>query len=66
MWALLERTGILAVTIELAESFVVNERNVDVGVRSVFNILSDLEVVADLQPFRYALPDGVCGDALLT
>lgn len=53
------RRGIAAVTIELGESFVVNETNVEFGVRSIFNVLSDLEMVPPVDAFRYSLPDRV-------
>jgi predicted deacylase len=45
-----------ALTIELGESFVVNETNVDYGVRSVFRILQHLGMLpADDTPFAYPL-----------
>ena len=46
--------GIPALTMELGESFVVNEVNVDIGVRSVYNLLSKLKMVSDVELFRYS------------
>ncbi len=56
--------GIPALTLEMGESYVVNERNIDIGVRSVWNLLTRLGLT---QPepqgeFRYPLPDTINGD----
>lgn len=52
-------------TIELGESFVVNEKNVEFGVRSVFQVLANLEMVApDAEPFRFAVPENIQGKVL--
>lgn len=48
--------GVSAVTIELGESFVVNETNVQYGVRSIFNMLASLEMVESNEAFEYTLP----------
>jgi hypothetical protein len=40
--------GIPALTIELGESYIINEINVDYGVRSIKNILSDLSMIAPM------------------
>ncbi len=56
----LVQRGIPALTIELGESYVVNEKNVEFGVQSVFNVLSNLGMVTgDSDPFRYPVPDAV-------
>lgn len=51
--------GIPALTLEMGESYVVNERNIETGVRSVWNLLTQLGLT---QPepqgeFRYPLPE---------
>jgi predicted deacylase len=59
------RQDTAAFTIELGESFVVNETNVEFGVRSVFNVLRRLGMVArDGDPFRHALLIAACGQSL--
>lgn len=51
------RHKVAALTIELGESFVVNETNVEFGVESVFNILRKLDMVPDQTvPFSHHLP----------
>ena len=57
----LVRHGIPAVTVELGESFVVNEVNVEYGVRAIFNVLAQLEMVAASEPFEYPRPAGLDG-----
>ncbi len=50
--------GIPAITLELGEAFVVNERNISYGVRSLWTILSSLGMVGPIgEPFRYPLPE---------
>ena len=57
--------GTAAMTIELGESYVVNEKNVELGVRSVFQVLSHLGMVAaEGEPFRFAVPENVKGKVL--
>ncbi|MBN2475089.1 MAG: succinylglutamate desuccinylase/aspartoacylase family protein [Pirellulales bacterium] len=57
--------GVAALTIELGESYVVNEKNVELGVRSVFAVLSNLGMVAaEAEPFRFAVPEDVRGKVL--
>ncbi len=52
--------GIAALTVELGESYVVNEKNVEFGVQSVFNVLSDLGMVTrDSDHFLFPMPDEV-------
>lgn len=49
--------GVPALTLELGEAYVVNERNVILGVRAVWNVLADLNMVAPApEPFEYPLP----------
>lgn len=61
----LVQRGIAAVTVELGESYVVNEMNVECGVRSVVNVLADAGMVADDRPrYRYPVPDEVVGKSL--
>lgn len=50
------RRGTPAITIELGESYVVNETNVGLGVDSVFNVLGALGMVrCEGEPFRFRL-----------
>jgi predicted deacylase len=57
--------GIAAVTVELGESYVVNERYVELGVRSVFNVLSSLGMIApEGEPFLFSVPERVQGKRL--
>ena len=57
--------GIAAMTIELGESYVVNEKNVEFGVQSVFNVLSNLGMLArNSSPFHYSVPKEVMGKSL--
>jgi len=44
------RAGVPAVTLELGESNIVNERMVDQGVKSVLNVLRSLEMLGDVSP----------------
>ena len=44
--------GVLALTLELGESFVVNEKNVEFGLNSIWNILSGMQMIApETRPF---------------
>lgn len=57
--------GIPAITIELGESYVVNEKNVESGVRSIFNVFAELGVVAPSEePFQYKAPEEALGTVL--
>jgi predicted deacylase len=52
------RRGIPSLTVELGEAYVVNERNVEFGVRAIWNCLAGLAMVdADAEPFRYPAPE---------
>jgi predicted deacylase len=54
--------GVAALTIELSESYVVNEKIVDQGVGCVFNVLSQLGMVEPMgEPFFYPLPTELAG-----
>lgn len=57
--------GIPALTIELGESYVVNEKNVEHGVKSVLNILSYLEMTEPQEEFVYpTLPAALEGKTI--
>jgi predicted deacylase len=59
------RHDIAALTIELGESYVVNEKNVQYGVKCIVNILAYLEMVEKPgQPFSFELPEVVKGKSL--
>lgn len=46
-----------ALTLELGEAFVVNERNVEYGVKAIFNLLKTLEMIEfNDNPFRLEIP----------
>lgn len=56
---------IAALTIELGESYVVNEENIEYGVRSLWDVLSGLEMVEPAAtPFAYPLPERCRGRIL--
>jgi len=58
----LMQRGVAALTIELSESYVVNEKIVDQGVGCVFNVLSQLGMVEPMgEPFFYPLPAELAG-----
>lgn len=58
--------GVPAITLELGEPFVVNERNIEYGVRSVRNILTSLEMIDPREePFVYPIPLPYGGGAIL-
>ena len=53
------QNDIPALTFELGESFIVNEKNIQYGVKSIWNILSYLGMVqAEDELFEYAIPKG--------
>lgn len=55
-----------SLTLELGESFVINEKNIICGVRSVENLLVYLGMKAQInRPFKYAMPDAIYGKILL-
>lgn len=57
--------GIAAATVELGEAYVVNERNVEDGVVSIWNVLAQLGMVDPLpQKLNFRMPDGLAGKVL--
>lgn len=57
--------GVAALTVELGESYVVNEKNVELGVRSVFDVLANLGMVApEAETFPYPVPENMKGKVL--
>lgn len=58
--------GVLCLTLELGESFVVNEKNVEYGLNSIWNILAGMQMItADTPPFRHDARQKY-GDSLFT
>jgi predicted deacylase len=54
-----------ALTIELGESYIVNEKNVDYGVKSVMGIMAYLKMTAKPdEDFAYKVPDSAKGEIL--
>ena len=54
-----------ALTLELGESYVINEENVEYGVKSIWNILIELEMVQRSgERFKYQLPQMIKGRVL--
>ncbi|MFZ2145921.1 MAG: succinylglutamate desuccinylase/aspartoacylase family protein [Sedimentisphaerales bacterium] len=63
-YSLLEH-NIPALTIELGESYVVNEMNVEYGMKSILGILAYLGMIeSEDEPFRFKLPENVEGKSL--
>lgn len=63
--SLIER-DIPALTLEMGESFVVNEKNVEYGVKSIWNVLSLLGMTnPEDELFRYQLPENISGKILV-
>ncbi len=60
----LVQKNIPAVTMELGESYVVNEKNVEIGVKSVLNILSELGMVEKTEDFSYPVAEPALGKIL--
>lgn len=62
----LMQRDIPAIVLELGESFIINEKNIDIGLKSIWNILARLDMVdADITGFyRYPLPERIRGKAL--
>lgn len=56
--------NIPAVTMELGESDVVNEKSVEIGIKSVLNILADLGMVEQSENYVYPALDSVRGKIL--
>ncbi len=54
-----------SITLELGESFVINEKNIEFGVKTIENILSYLKMTLTLkEPFQYTLPADLRGKIL--
>ncbi|MCA6075140.1 succinylglutamate desuccinylase/aspartoacylase family protein [Fulvivirga sedimenti] len=56
------RNNVPAFVLELGESFIINEKNIEIGIRSIWNILEHLKMVENTEaPYRYPslehLPD---------
>jgi uncharacterized protein len=50
--------GIPALVLELGESYIINEKNIETGINAVWNILQSLGMIKkEKEPFVYALPD---------
>jgi predicted deacylase len=63
-WSLRQR-GVPALTLELGESNVVNEGNIDCGVNSIWNLLAQLEMVPPMpEVYCYAVPEPFRGQIL--
>jgi len=60
----LVQKNIPAITMELGESDVVNEKNVEIGIKSIWNVLSDLGMVEPSENYAYPMPDSVRGKIL--
>ncbi|PIS42891.1 MAG: hypothetical protein COT24_01265 [Candidatus Kerfeldbacteria bacterium CG08_land_8_20_14_0_20_40_16] len=59
------KKDIPALTLELGESYVVNEMNIECGVKSIWNILAYLKMTEPLEKFfNYPLPKGYQGKIL--
>jgi len=63
-WSLRQR-GVPALTLELGESNVVNEGNIECGTRSIWNLLAQLGMVPPVaEPYRYVVPEPFQGRIL--
>jgi len=52
--------GIPSLTLELGEPYVINEKSVDVGVKSIMNILADLEMIKPpAELFSFPMPEAL-------
>ena len=59
------QSNVPALTIELGESYVVNEVNVEYGVKSILGILAYMGMIESRdEPFRFELPEEVKGRSL--
>lgn len=55
-FALMQK-GVPSLTLELGEPYVINEKSVEVGVKSVMNILSHLGMIKPTEEFSYSMPE---------
>ncbi len=61
----LNQHKIPSLTLELGESYVVNEENVEYGVKSILNILDYLEMIKPIdKTFNYQIPESLRGKIL--
>ncbi len=61
----LNQRKIPSLTLELGESYVVNEENVEYGVKSILNILDCLGMIKPInKPFNYQMPESLRGKIL--
>lgn len=52
--------GIPSLTLELGEPYIINEKSVDVGVKSIMNILADLEMIKPpAELFSFSMPEAL-------
>lgn len=59
------KQNVPALTIELGESYVVNEKNVEYGTKSILGILSYLGMIESREePFAFVLPENIKGKPL--
>lgn len=59
------RSGIPALSLELGESYVVNEKNISYGTSSIRNILKELDMVdSNDEEFRFPIPETLQGKIL--
>ncbi len=58
------KSGIPALTLELGESFLINDKNVEKGVASIWRILSHLGMVENNMDYPFDCPDKVKGKIL--
>jgi predicted deacylase len=56
-----------ALTLELGEPYLINEKNVEFGLMAIWNILADLKMInLDKDPFEYPVPPAYGAGKLLT
>jgi predicted deacylase len=54
-----------SITLELGESFVINEKNIEFGVKTIENIFSYMKMmITPKESFQYSLPANLCGKIL--
>ncbi|PIT97748.1 MAG: hypothetical protein COT71_04435 [Candidatus Andersenbacteria bacterium CG10_big_fil_rev_8_21_14_0_10_54_11] len=56
--------GIPAISMELGESYIVNERNIEVGTEAVWSVLAGMGMCQAKQPFRFQYAQEVAGRLL--
>lgn len=49
--------GVPALTLELGEPYVINEKSVELGTKSIMNILTHLEMIRSAEVFSYPMPE---------